>query len=104
MYPLSTMTSSLLRKPSAWMPMVGSVAALGLILAYVATVGVSAAPSPDEGAPARIFQFVMVGVAAAIAYFAVRWLPVAPKAATAVLALQVALAALPIITILLLER
>lgn len=98
------MMTSLLRKPSAWMPMVGSVAALGLILVYVATAGASAAPNQDEGAPARIFQLLMVCVAAAIAYFAVQWLPVAPKAATSVLALQVVLAALPVITILLLER
>jgi membrane-bound ClpP family serine protease len=89
--------TTLLRKPSAWLPLALSLAAIGLIVAHVALVGV--ARQADEGAEARIFQLLMLIDAVAIGAFAVRWLPVAPQAAFSVLALQLMLAAIPLITI-----
>lgn len=91
----------LMRKPSAWLPMLLSLAALGLIVGHVALVGV--ARQADEGTEARIFQLLMVVDAVAIAAFAVRWLPVAPRPALTVVALQVVLAAIPLVTIAALE-
>lgn len=96
------MVMRLLRRPSAWAPMLLSVAALALILGYVAAFGVTRAE--DEGTAARAFQLLMVAVAAGIAFFAVRWLPRVPVAAAQVLALQLVVAAIPFVTILLLER
>ena len=93
--------TALVRKPSAWLPMLVSLAAIGLIVGHVALVGV--ARQEDEGIEARIFMLLMLLNAVAIGVFAVRWLPVAPKAAVPVVALQVLLAAIPLITIAALE-
>ena len=93
--------TALLRKPSAWLPMLMSLAAMGLIVGHVALVGV--ARQEDEGTEARIFQVLMLVNAVAIGTFAARWLPVAPKAAFSVVALQLVLAAIPIVTIAALE-
>jgi hypothetical protein len=91
----------LLRKPSAWVPPVLSFAALGLIVAHVALVGV--ARQADEGAEARIFQLLTLATAVMIVAFAVRWLPVAPRAAVLIVALQLLIAAIPMVTLAALE-
>ena len=91
----------LLRTPGAWLPPVLSFAALGLIVAHVALVGV--ARQADEGAEARIFQLLMLATAVTIGAFAVRWLPVAPKAAAFIVALQLLVAAIPMIILAALE-
>ena len=90
-----------MRRPSVWLPPVLSSAALGLIVAHVALVGV--ARQADEGAEARIFQLLMLATAVTIVAFAVRWLPVAPKAAVLIVALQLLIAAIPMITLAALE-
>jgi hypothetical protein len=89
--------ATLMRKPSAWLSLALSLAAIGLIGAHLAFVGVAA--QADEGAEARIFQLLMLLDALVIGAFAVRWLPVAPRAASAVFALQLVIAAIPLITI-----
>ena len=91
----------LMRTPSAWAPIVLSVAALALIVGFVARFGV--VQSEDEGTAARIFQMLMLGNAVAIAYFVIRWVPQEPKPALAIVGLQVLLAVIPIVTIILLE-
>ena len=78
-----TMTT-LLRKPSAWLPMLMSLVALALVLDFLVRYGV--APQEDEGAHARIFQLLMVAQAITIGFFAFRWVPEAPKPAIAVIA------------------
>jgi hypothetical protein len=54
------------------------------------------APQTDEGAAAHIWQLLMAGQAPVVAFYAVKWLPRAPRAALQVLAVQIgaALAAL----------
>jgi hypothetical protein len=98
---------TLVRRPTAWLPMAVSLLALAFVLGYAAVFGVTA-PSPqahqDEGAPARIFQLLMVAQGLLIVTFAARWLPRAPRQATMIIAVQVLVAAVPIVTILLLER
>lgn len=101
---MSTTMSALLHRPSAWLPMVLSVAALVLIGAVLVTQGANVTPAHDEGTPARIFQLLMLVDAIAIATFGLRWLPAAPRAALAVMAVQVLAAVVPIVTIILLER
>jgi len=77
----------MLRKPSAFLPVAMSLAALATVLVYVARFGL--ARQPDEGTAAHLWQLLMVAQVPIIAFFAVRWLPEAPRQALPVLALQV---------------
>ena len=78
-----------LRAWSGWLPVAIPLFIFGLALRYVAMHGfVSQA---DEGIEAHLFQLLMPVQLLVIAYFAFTWLPRAPRAATAVLALQMAL-------------
>ena len=95
-----TMTT-LLRRPSAWVPMLMSLVALALVLDFLARHGV--ARQEDEGAHARIFQLLMVAEAITIGFFGFRWIPEAPKAAIAIIALQLLIAAVPLGLIFVLE-
>lgn len=87
-YPARRMTGSLtvLRRPSALIPLAMSLAALALVLGHTALYGVT--HEPDEGAAAHTWQLLMAGQIPFIAFFAVNWLPRAPKPALLVLALQ----------------
>jgi hypothetical protein len=85
---------SLLKQPSAFLPIALSLCALALVL--VATQIFGAGHEPDEGTPAHLFQLLMVIQAPIILFFAVKWLPQDSLQASRVLALQIlaALAAL----------
>jgi hypothetical protein len=78
---------AILRKPSAFLPVVMSLAALATVLVYVAKFGV--AHQPDEGTAAHLWQLLMAAQIPIIAFFAIRWLPQDPRQAVPVLALQV---------------
>jgi len=77
---------AMVRRPSAFLPLAMSAAALAVVLLHVARYGV--AREPDEGATAHIWQLLMVGQLPVIGFFAVTWLPRDRKQAGAVLALQ----------------
>jgi hypothetical protein len=79
-------THSLFKQPSAWIPLVLSLAALAFLLVYVAIFGIGY--HSDERAPARIFQLIMVAQLPISAYFAVKWLPRCPKQALCILVVQ----------------
>jgi len=87
----------LLKRPSAWIPLVMSLAALLMILGYVAMFGI--VHNSDEGAPAHIFQLIMVAQLPIIAYFGLRWLPKQPKQSLIVLALQTVAWIVPIVAV-----
>ena len=89
--------NSLLRQPSAWIPFVMSLVALMMILGYVTIFGI--VYHQDEGAPAHIFQLIMLAQLPIAAYFAFQWLPKRPKQTLFVLALQAAAWIIPIIAI-----
>src|SRR5262245_5608739 len=96
-------TSELLHKPLAWLPIVLCLASLALIVGYVAGNGNVREPGGDEGAAARLFQ-VFMGVAAITALaFALRWLPVATRAAGRILLLQLVVAGIPLVLLRYLE-
>ena len=76
-----------MKKPSAFLPPVMSLAALGLVLSYLAVYGF--VRQPDEGAAARVWQLLMGGQIPIVLFFAIRWLPEATRQALLVLALQV---------------
>ncbi len=84
------MTRSLLKRPSALIPISMSAAALALVLIYAARFGV--APQPDEGAIAHTWQLLMAGQAPVIAFFAIRWIRTDIRQGLLVLALQIAAA------------
>jgi hypothetical protein len=80
------MNVSLLKRPSALLPMAMSVAALLLVLGHAAIFGV--VHEADEGTAAHLFQLLMVGQVPLVAYFAVKWLPRVPGQTLRVLAMQ----------------
>lgn len=77
-----------LKQPSAFLPLAMSLAALVLVLGHVWLVGVAAARQPDEGAIAHVFQLLLVAQVPLVLFFAVKWLPRAPRISLPVLALQ----------------
>jgi hypothetical protein len=85
------MDASSLRKPSAWIPVAMSIAALTAVLVQRAVHG--PAPEPDEGAVAHLWQLLMVAQLPLIAWFAVKGLRRSPHRAWPVLVTQVAAAA-----------
>ena len=67
-----------------------SLVALATVVTHIAIFG--AAREPDEGAAAHIWQLLMAGQAPVIAWFAIRWLPRAPRQALQMLGIQAAAA------------
>jgi hypothetical protein len=92
---------SLLKQPSAWIPLAMSLTALALLLGYVALFGI--VQHEGEGAPARLFQLIMLLQLPIMAYSAIQWLPRRPKQSMYVLALQALAWVIPIATVLWLE-
>ena len=82
----------LLRPSSALIPVTMSLIALGIVLGYATMFGT--ARQADEAA--HLWQVLMVGQAPVVAFFAIKWIPIQPRQALLVLAVQVgaALAAL----------
>lgn len=77
---------AILKRPSAFLPLAMSLTALTLVLVHVAVFG--AAREADEGATAHLWQLLMAGQMPVLAFFAVKWLPRAPRQTLYVLALQ----------------
>jgi hypothetical protein len=69
-----------------------SMTALGAVAIDIAKFGT--APQGDEGAAAHIWQLLMAGQIPVVAFYAVKWLPRAPRTALQVLGLQIAAALL----------
>jgi hypothetical protein len=78
---------TMLKHPSAFLPVTMSLAALGTVLIFVAVHGT--APQADEGAAAHIWQLLMAAQAPIVLFFAIKWVPQSPRQAVPVLALQV---------------
>ena len=77
----------MIKKPSAFLPIAMSLAALAVVLFHVAVFG--AAREADEGAAAHLWQLLMATQLPFLLFFAVRRLPRSPKQAMQVMALQV---------------
>jgi hypothetical protein len=67
------MNLHLVKKPSAFVPIAMSLAAIALILGHVAIYGII--HEADEGTAAHIFQILMVAQVPIIAFFVIKWLP-----------------------------
>ena len=85
---------SVLRRPSAFLPVAMSFGALTVVLLFLAFHG--PAPQQDEGAAAHIWQLLMAGQIPIALFFAIKWVPRQPRQAVPIVVLQVvaALAAL----------
>ena len=87
----------IIRQPSAFVPVAMSLAALSIVMLHLARYG--PAPQADEGTSAHLWQLLMAAQIPIMAFFAIKWLPRAPKEALPVIALQIAaviLAAAPV--------
>jgi len=83
---------AIVKMPSAFVPMAMSLTALAMLGgAYVfgvATGHGGLVREPDEGAIAHTWQLLMAGQLPVLAFFAIKWLPRAPRPTLYVLALQ----------------
>jgi len=75
------------RHPSAFLPVLMSLAGLALVLGHVAVSG--GGREADEGTAARLWWLLMAAQLPVVAFFAIACLPKAPREALSVLALQV---------------
>ncbi len=76
----------IVKKPSALVPMAMSLTALALVVGHIAVYG--AAREADEGTTAHLWQILMGGQLPVLLFFAIKWLPKAPRQTFYVLALQ----------------
>src|ERR1700730_2581952 len=85
---------TMIKRPSAFVPIAMSLAALAIVLVHIIMSG--AAREADEGTAAHLLQLLMAAQIPIIGFFAIRWLPQSPRSALPVVALQgvAALAAL----------
>jgi hypothetical protein len=78
---------SMLKHPSAFLPVAMSVGAIATVLVFIALHGT--APQADEGAAAPIWQLLMADQVPLVLFFSLKWVPQSPKQAVRILALQV---------------
>jgi hypothetical protein len=78
---------TLLKHPSAFLPVAMSLGALTSVLIFVALHGT--APQADEGAAAHIWQLLMAAQPPIVLFFAIKWVPQSPRQAVPILVLQV---------------
>jgi hypothetical protein len=83
-----TTFGTVVRQPSALVPVGMAMTALAVVLVHLAVYG--AAREADEGPTAHIWQLLMVAQLPALLVFGIRWLPKAPKQAMGVLGLLMA--------------
>lgn len=93
--------SEMMRKASAYLPVAMSAAALALVIGFLAIFGI--VHQEDEGTTAHLFQLLIAGQVPIVAWFAIRWLPEAPKPALMVLVLQAGAALMALLPVFLLE-
>jgi hypothetical protein len=83
---------TIVRKPSAFLPLAMSITALALIGgAYIFALAAGHAGlvrQPDEGAIAHSWQLLMAGQLPVLVFFAIKWLPRAPRQTLYVFTLQ----------------
>ena len=81
---------SMLKHPSAFLPVAMSLSALAIVALFIALHGTAA--QADEGAAAHVWHVLMAAQVPIVLFFAIKWVPRSPKQAVLILALQVAAA------------
>lgn len=79
--------NSLIKKPSAWLPVVLSLAIIAVLVYFFTVYGI--VHDEDEGVAAHLFQLWLVLEVLMIPFFAIKWLPQQPKQAAVILAFQI---------------
>jgi hypothetical protein len=83
---------NIVRKPSAFLPLAMSVTALALLAgAYIFALSNGhggLVHEPDEGSIAHLCQLLMAGQLPVLVFFAIKWLPRAPRQTLYIFALQ----------------
>jgi hypothetical protein len=79
---------SILKLPSAWIPIAMSLAVLATFFTGIALYGVPVREA-DEGTAAHLFQIWLLLEVLMVAFFAIKWLPRRPMHAPTVLAIQI---------------
>jgi hypothetical protein len=74
-------------RPSAFIPVLMSAAAIAILIGYIALFGT--ARQSDEGTAAHLWQLLIAGQLPVIAFFAIRWIPADPGRAVLVLSVQI---------------
>ncbi len=77
---------AMLKYPSAFLPVVMSLTALTLVVSHLAIYGV--VREADEGTVAHLWQILMAAQLPVLAFFAIKWLPRAPRQTLYMLGLQ----------------
>ncbi len=85
---------SILKKPSAWVPLALTFAMLSMMVLYFVKV-IPPEPTGDEGIMAHSFQLWAVLEFISVLFFVFRWFPQEPGEAWKVTVLQIALAIVP---------
>ena len=96
------MKLTLMREPSAALPVLMSLAALCIVVGHIAVYGF--VHETDEGTAAHIFQLLMAGQVPVIAWFAMKWLSRDTAQALRVLVLQLLAAIPPFVALWILEH
>lgn len=78
--------SVMMKRPSAFIPLAMSVVAVAMVLGYVARYG--GGPVRDEGTVGHLWQLLMALQLPIVAFFAIKWMPRAPRPTLYVLAEQ----------------
>lgn len=78
---------TILKHPSAFLPVAMSLGALATVGIFIAMHG--PAPQADEGAAAHIWQILMAAQVPIVLFFAIKWVPQSPRQTVPILALQV---------------
>ena len=92
---------TLLKHPSAFLPVAMSLVALVTVLLFLALHG--PAPQPDEGAAAHLWQLLIVLQIPIVMFFAIKWVSRFPRQALPILVLQVAAALAAMVPVFLLH-
>ncbi len=79
----------LIKKPSAWIPILLSLMMMVILGMYLAKI-IPPDPTGDEGTGAHLFQIWLVSEAFMIPFFAVKWLSYERKQALLILTIQIA--------------
>jgi len=78
---------SLFKNPSAFLPILMSLAALVLVLSDIAIYGVR--HRTDEGTAPHIWQILMISQGFIAVFFAIKYLPLKPKQTLLIMATQI---------------
>lgn len=95
--------NSLVKKPSALIPLALTAVMLGMMILYFVHV-IPPEPTGDEGIMAHSFQLWAVLEFFAVMFFAFKWLPREPHEAWKITALQITLAIVPFAIVWFLEH